>query len=286
MLGWIERERSLLLGGRIRFLTVVCTLATALFQTFAEAHAAPATTAAAPWLDGRPVLISVAQAPTWRPGADGPLHFVRYDEGLGPRGGFLEGAVVLDVSGDVFGTPTPTGKMLRLSDVRLLSPVASHRLGGVTLLDLDTSADPAARAISLGEGSPIGPGDDFLVRSTQCLVRSVLGAVVGGSSQLLGVTGGTLLHDPTPGAWQLALGPSLVLGSRLQTDHDVGASGVRALTATLSDGAYDPGDVLLLDLTGPQPLTPRDGAWNSHIPGVGDLRNGMTWSHPVVTGSG
>ena len=105
---------------------MICTLVATVFQVVTEAQAAPVATA--PWLDGRPTVMYVTQAPSWRPASDGPIHFVRFEEGFGPRCGLLDGGTVLELSSDVFSAPVPTGRVLHRSEVRLLSPLSSEQI--------------------------------------------------------------------------------------------------------------------------------------------------------------
>ena len=254
---------------------MICTLVATVFQVVTEAQAAPVPVATAPWLDGRPTVMYVTQAPSWRPASDGPIHFVRFEEGFGPRCGLLDGETVLELSSDVFSAPVPTGRVLHRSEVRLLSPLSSEQIGTVAFLEPTTSSEFAAVELRLVDGSPKGPGDCFEVGdSANCIARSVLGLVVGARSRILGVTGATLIRERGAPKWQLALGPSLVQGSEPETTHRLPVHAVASAESLVRARGYRAGDLLLLDPRGSdQELGPGTREWVTHAKGVGELRN-------------
>ena len=59
--------------------------------------------------------------------------YVRYDAGGRTAYGILEGDVVRELSGDLFASPTPTGRTLRRSEVTLLAPVVPSKVIAVGL---------------------------------------------------------------------------------------------------------------------------------------------------------
>jgi hypothetical protein len=256
---------------------MICALVATAFQVATEAQAVPAAVATAPWLDGRPAVIYVAEAPSWRPGSDEPIHLVRFvapETGSEAQCGVLDGDNVLVVSGG-FSAPTPTGRVLRRSDVRLLSPLREDQISPVMLLEPSQDSRFAAVGLDLVPGSPWGPLDSFEVRpGTSCIVRQVLALVVGPSSTLFGVTGATLVREDGQQAWRLALGPSLVRGSRLGTSHRVPALGVSAAEALMAEVQYKDGGLLLLDPIGTGDAVKAESKeWITRTPGVGELRN-------------
>ncbi|HKJ01328.1 MAG TPA: DUF2437 domain-containing protein, partial [Longimicrobiales bacterium] len=95
--------------GLSRFLALVSVLVTTAFQVATELYAVPATSAAAPWLDGRPTTVLVAPAPDWLPSGSDVLRFVHFDGGDGPRYGLLDGDVVVELRGDLFSPVAATG---------------------------------------------------------------------------------------------------------------------------------------------------------------------------------
>lgn len=62
-----------------------------------------------------------------------PVHYVRYASGDATSYGILEGDTIRELQGDLFNGPRPTGKRLRLADVRLLAPVTPSKVIAVGL---------------------------------------------------------------------------------------------------------------------------------------------------------
>lgn len=65
--------------------------------------------------------------------AQPPVRYIRYASGGSTAYGILDGDTVRELRGDLFASPTPTGKRLRLADVRLLAPVAPSKVIAVGL---------------------------------------------------------------------------------------------------------------------------------------------------------
>ena len=59
--------------------------------------------------------------------------YVRYAEGTSRSYGILDGDIIRELRGDLFAAPRPTGKTLRLADVRLLPPVEPSKVIAVGL---------------------------------------------------------------------------------------------------------------------------------------------------------
>jgi 2-keto-4-pentenoate hydratase/2-oxohepta-3-ene-1,7-dioic acid hydratase in catechol pathway len=59
--------------------------------------------------------------------------YVRYQQGDAVSYGILEGEMIRELRGDLFANPQPTGKRLRMADVRLLAPVAPKKVIAVGL---------------------------------------------------------------------------------------------------------------------------------------------------------
>ena len=68
-------------------------------------------------------------------GADAQVtRYVRYSVGAGaPAYGLLEGTTIRELSGDLFGSPRPTGRSVALSDAKLLAPVVPSKVIAVGL---------------------------------------------------------------------------------------------------------------------------------------------------------
>ena len=66
-------------------------------------------------------------------GQASPVKYVRYSSGGRISFGLLEGETVRELRGDLFASPRPTGKRLRLADVRLLAPVTPSKVIAVGL---------------------------------------------------------------------------------------------------------------------------------------------------------
>jgi 2-keto-4-pentenoate hydratase/2-oxohepta-3-ene-1,7-dioic acid hydratase in catechol pathway len=54
--------------------------------------------------------------------------YVRYASGTDVSWGILEGETIRQLEGDLFSSPTPTGRSVRLADVRLLTPVQPSKV--------------------------------------------------------------------------------------------------------------------------------------------------------------
>lgn len=65
--------------------------------------------------------------------AQPPVKYIRYTSGGSTAYGILDGDTVRELRGDLFASPTPTGKRLRLADVRLLAPVVPSKVIAVGL---------------------------------------------------------------------------------------------------------------------------------------------------------
>lgn len=65
--------------------------------------------------------------------AQSPVKYVRYASGNSIAWGVLEGETIRELRGDLFSSPRPTGKRLRLADVRLLAPVTPSKVIAVGL---------------------------------------------------------------------------------------------------------------------------------------------------------
>ena len=59
--------------------------------------------------------------------------YVRYTAGGAPMYGILEGDVIRELGGDLFQSPRPTGKTVRLGDATLLAPVVPSKVIAVGL---------------------------------------------------------------------------------------------------------------------------------------------------------
>jgi len=64
--------------------------------------------------------------------------YVRYSQGPRTAYGLLEGTTIRELSGDPFSSPKPTGRTLRLADVRLLSPLDPARVSKVLGIAINT----------------------------------------------------------------------------------------------------------------------------------------------------
>ena len=87
-------------------------------------------------IKSRLLLLALVVAMSW-PSQDAhaqlPVHYVRYASGATTSYGILEGETIRELQGDLFEGPRPTGKRLRLADVRLLPPVAPGNVIAVGL---------------------------------------------------------------------------------------------------------------------------------------------------------
>ncbi len=79
---------------------------------------------AAAVLLGAPLAAVVAQT---------PVKYVRYASGNSITYGILEGESIRELRGDLFAAPRPTGKRVRLTDVRLLAPATPSKVIAVGL---------------------------------------------------------------------------------------------------------------------------------------------------------
>jgi len=61
------------------------------------------------------------------------VHYVRYELGGKTSFGILEGETIREISGDLFGARTPTGKNVKLSDVKLRYPIEPPKVLAVGL---------------------------------------------------------------------------------------------------------------------------------------------------------
>jgi 2-keto-4-pentenoate hydratase/2-oxohepta-3-ene-1,7-dioic acid hydratase in catechol pathway len=65
--------------------------------------------------------------------AQAPVKYVRYASGTTATWGILEGSTIRELRGDLFAKPTPTGKRVELSSVKLLPPVEPSKVIAVGL---------------------------------------------------------------------------------------------------------------------------------------------------------
>jgi 2-keto-4-pentenoate hydratase/2-oxohepta-3-ene-1,7-dioic acid hydratase in catechol pathway len=79
------------------------------------------------WLAGAPLLAQ-----------DGVTRYVRYKQGDSVSFGILEGETIRQLRGDLFAGPTPTGRSVRLADVKLLAPVDPTRVNKVLGVAVNT----------------------------------------------------------------------------------------------------------------------------------------------------
>jgi 2-keto-4-pentenoate hydratase/2-oxohepta-3-ene-1,7-dioic acid hydratase in catechol pathway len=61
------------------------------------------------------------------------VKYVRYESGGSTSYGILDGETIRELGGDLFGNPTPTGRALKLADVRLLAPCEPSKVIAVGL---------------------------------------------------------------------------------------------------------------------------------------------------------
>jgi 2-keto-4-pentenoate hydratase/2-oxohepta-3-ene-1,7-dioic acid hydratase in catechol pathway len=92
--------------------------------------------------------------------------YVRYAAAGKTSYGVLEGETIRELSGDLFQTPKPTGKRVKLADAKLLAPVLPGKVIAVGLNYLSHLGErPAAQYPGLFAKLPssiIGPGDDII----------------------------------------------------------------------------------------------------------------------------
>lgn len=93
--------------------------------------------------------------------------YVRYSAGGTTSYGMLEGEVIRELSGDLFQSPRPTGKSVRLADVTLLAPVAPSKVIAVGLnYKSHIGESPAAKYPGLFAKMPtsiVGPGASIVI---------------------------------------------------------------------------------------------------------------------------
>lgn len=65
--------------------------------------------------------------------AQAPVKYVRYSSGTTATWGILEGNTIRELRGDLFAKPSPTGKSVALSSVKLLPPVEPSKVIAVGL---------------------------------------------------------------------------------------------------------------------------------------------------------
>jgi 2-keto-4-pentenoate hydratase/2-oxohepta-3-ene-1,7-dioic acid hydratase in catechol pathway len=93
--------------------------------------------------------------------------YVRYASGSDVSWGILEGETIRQLDGDLFGSPTPTGRSVRLADVRLLPPVQPSKVIAVgrnfrSHLG-DRPAPPEPGLFAKYPTSVIGPNDTIVL---------------------------------------------------------------------------------------------------------------------------
>jgi 2-keto-4-pentenoate hydratase/2-oxohepta-3-ene-1,7-dioic acid hydratase in catechol pathway len=66
-------------------------------------------------------------------GQGGVTRYVRYASGTAVSWGILEGETIRQLEGDLFSSPRPTGRTVRLADVKLLAPVDPAKVIAVGL---------------------------------------------------------------------------------------------------------------------------------------------------------
>ena len=92
--------------------------------------------------------------------------YVRYTAAGKTSYGILEGETLRELSGNLFVTPKPTGKRVKLADARLLAPVVPGKVIAVGLNYLSHLGErPPAQYPGLFAKMPssiIGPGDDII----------------------------------------------------------------------------------------------------------------------------
>jgi 2-keto-4-pentenoate hydratase/2-oxohepta-3-ene-1,7-dioic acid hydratase in catechol pathway len=100
-------------------------------------------------------------------GQDGVTHYVRYMYEGRESYGILSGAEVRELNGDLFASPTPTGRLHSLVDVRLLAPCTPSK---VIAVGLNYQSHLGNRAAAEYPGlfakyptSIVGTGDDILM---------------------------------------------------------------------------------------------------------------------------
>jgi 2-keto-4-pentenoate hydratase/2-oxohepta-3-ene-1,7-dioic acid hydratase in catechol pathway len=141
--------------------------------------------------------------------------YIRYSAGGTTSYGILDGQVVREVSGDLFGSPRPTGKTQRLDQVKLLAPATPGKVIAVGLNYITHLGErPAATYPGLFAKMPtsiIGPDADVIYPSdaTNLHFEGELVVVIGKRAQnvtaadapkyIFGVTAG---NDISERDWQ------------------------------------------------------------------------------------
>ena len=93
--------------------------------------------------------------------------YVRYSASGSTSYGLLEGETIRELSGDLFQSPRPTGKTVRLADVTLLAPVVPSKVIAVGLnYKSHLGESPAAKYPGLFAKMPtsiVGPGANIVI---------------------------------------------------------------------------------------------------------------------------
>jgi 2-keto-4-pentenoate hydratase/2-oxohepta-3-ene-1,7-dioic acid hydratase in catechol pathway len=93
--------------------------------------------------------------------------YVRYTAGGTTSYGLLEGETIRELSGDLFQSPRPTGKTVRLTDATLLAPVEPSKVIAVGLnYKSHIGESPAAKYPGLFAKMPtsiVGPGANIVI---------------------------------------------------------------------------------------------------------------------------
>lgn len=79
------------------------------------------------------ILLFVASTAGMSQSSSSVTRYVRYASGNATSYGILEGDAIRELSGDLFANPRPTGRRLKLADVKLLAPVAPGKVIAVGL---------------------------------------------------------------------------------------------------------------------------------------------------------
>lgn len=87
--------------------------------------------------------------------------YVRYAAAGATSFGILDGETIRELKGDLFAAPSPTGRTLKVSDVRLLQPVQAGKAIGIGLNYKSHTAEPPKeiRAFAKFPTSIVGPGE-------------------------------------------------------------------------------------------------------------------------------
>jgi 2-keto-4-pentenoate hydratase/2-oxohepta-3-ene-1,7-dioic acid hydratase in catechol pathway len=110
-------------------------------------------------------LLSVVARPLFA--QTGVTRYVRYTAGNTVSYGMLEGETIRPLEGDLFASPRPTGRTVRLADVKLLAPVAPSKVIAVGLnyrSHIGTRPMPEYPGLFAKFPTTIaGPGDDIVL---------------------------------------------------------------------------------------------------------------------------